>query len=65
MLKWPTGRRNSDGVWAAHWYQNVIKSSAFQPYQTNDISLTIQQQRIVDECLPYYQSMMSHAIAVE
>ncbi|MDA1101732.1 MAG: HAD family hydrolase [Proteobacteria bacterium] len=29
MLSWPAGRRDSDGLWAAHWYGAVEKSSHF------------------------------------
>jgi hypothetical protein len=29
MLHWPPGRRPTDGVWAAHWYQAVEESTGF------------------------------------
>lgn len=29
MLKWPAGRRDSDGVWAPAWYASVEKSTGF------------------------------------
>jgi hypothetical protein len=29
MLRWPAGRRATDGVWAAHWYQAVEASTGF------------------------------------
>ncbi len=29
MLHWPQGPRDSDGVWAKHWYQNVESSTQF------------------------------------
>jgi len=29
MLRWPAGRRATDGVWAAHWYQSVEASTGF------------------------------------
>ena len=32
MLSWPPGRRESDGVWARHWYGNVEKSTGFKRY---------------------------------
>ena len=32
MLSWPPGRRESDGVWAPHWYGNVEKSTGFKRY---------------------------------
>lgn len=36
MLSWPPGRRNSDGVWAPHWYSNVEKSTGFKRYHGSD-----------------------------
>src|SRR5207253_9758644 len=32
MLSWPPGRRETDGVWARHWYAAVERSTTFQPY---------------------------------
>ena len=29
MLSWPAGRRDSDGLWAAHWYGAVEQSTGF------------------------------------
>ncbi|MFV0474919.1 MAG: HAD family hydrolase [Pikeienuella sp.] len=31
MLSWAPGMRESDGVWAAHWYKAVIGSTGFAP----------------------------------
>ena len=31
MLSWPAGPRESDGLWAAHWYGAVSESTAFEP----------------------------------
>jgi len=33
MLSWPPGPRETDGVWAKYWYQAVLASTSFQPYQ--------------------------------
>ena len=30
MLWWPAGRRESDGVWARHWYDRVEQSTGFE-----------------------------------
>lgn len=32
MLEWAPGRRKTDGVWAAHWYDAVEKSTGFAPF---------------------------------
>ena len=31
MLAWPPGTRDSDGIWASHWYSAVIDSTGFGP----------------------------------
>ncbi|MEM7218481.1 MAG: HAD family hydrolase [Pseudomonadota bacterium] len=36
MLEWPAGRRDSDGVWAPHWYQSVEASTGFEPWRERD-----------------------------
>ena len=33
MLSWPSGPRESDGVWAPHWYRNVENSTGFNSKQ--------------------------------
>src|SRR5262249_28545210 len=33
MLSWPPGPRDTDGVWAKHWYGAVLQTTTFQPYQ--------------------------------
>ena len=33
MLSWPPGPRDSDGVWAPHWYDAVLASTGFEPYR--------------------------------
>ena len=30
MLSWPPGLRETDGIWAKHWYGEVAKSTGFQ-----------------------------------
>jgi poly(3-hydroxyalkanoate) synthetase len=39
MLSWVAGPRAEDGVWAAHWYDSVHKSTGFSkpPSSTPDL----------------------------
>lgn len=57
MLKWPTGRRSSDGIWAGHWYQNVEKSTGFGEYSEREPQLNPEQQRLAEQMMPYYQQL--------
>ena len=36
MLSWPPGLRETDGIWAKHWYGEVAKSTSFQPYRIEE-----------------------------
>lgn len=62
MLCWPQGPRNSDGAWAPHWYQNVERSTKFGEYVEKEFELNSAQQKVVDQCLPYYQAMYEHRL---
>src|ERR1700720_1412855 len=33
MLSWAPGLRETDGVWAKYWYDDVARSTSFQPYE--------------------------------
>ena len=38
MLSWPSGPRETDGIWGKHWYKQVEASTGFKPYiKTNKI----------------------------
>lgn len=65
MLAWPAGSRASDGAWAPHWYQNVEKSTGFGPYKKKVIELNTDQQKVVDECLPFYDAMYEYRLRLE
>jgi hypothetical protein len=57
MLAWPPGRRDTDGVWAKHWYAAVEASTGFEPYRRRHLELTDEQARLVDECRPWYEKL--------
>lgn len=62
MLTWPAGRRDSDGVWASHWYHNVEKSTGFSPFVEKPVSLTLAQQAVVEEVMPSYLMLAEHKL---
>ena len=61
MLSWPAGPRDSDGIWAKHWYANVEKSTGFTPYTERSITLDKEQQKIVELCEPFYAELRQQA----
>jgi len=62
MLSWPAGKRDSDGVWGAHWYDAVEKSTGFAEYKPVEISLRDEHQMIADACRPAYEKMLAVAL---
>jgi hypothetical protein len=62
MLTWPKGYRDSDGIWAEHWYNRVIESTGFSAYQVKENKLTNEEQQIADQCLPYFETLLAHKI---
>ena len=62
MLKWPKGKRKSDGIWAKYWYRNVENSSGFQPFQKKNIVIDKKLIPLYDKCLVDYNSMYEKRI---
>ena len=62
MLSWPSGRRDSDGVWAPHWYNKVEASTGFAPYQARTPELSDTELNVVEACLPDYQALAQFAL---
>ena len=57
MLAWTAGPRDTDGAWAPHWYAAVEASTGFEPYRRRQVDLDAAQQRLVDECRPWYEKL--------
>lgn len=62
MLSWPAGPRDSDGVWAPHWYQNVERSTGFSKQITTAVELTSTEKKVADECRPFYQALAKYKL---
>ena len=62
MLKWPKGKRSSDGIWSKIWYKNVEKSSTFSYYKEDKITLPKKYIKIYEESLKYYDLMDKFSI---
>ena len=62
MTQWPPGRRDSDGIWASHWYHSVEDSTGFAPYQPRVVELAPEQQALADQMQAYYQQLAQYRI---
>jgi hypothetical protein len=57
MLRWPAGRRDSDGVWARHWYASVERSTTFERHVPKTENVSGELQPLLRECRPYYERL--------
>lgn len=62
MLAWPAGRRDSDGIWADHWYDAVWVSTGFATDKDPQIALSADHQKVVDQCRPAYEALLKFRI---
>jgi Sulfotransferase domain len=64
MLSWPPGPRDSDGVWAPHWYAAVWRSTGFEPYRPREIHLSDHDAAVADACRPIYDRLHARRVLV-
>ena len=57
MLSWRSGPRESDGVWAPHWYDAVLNSTGFKPYKDRPVSLSKELDEIAAACTDDYEAL--------
>jgi hypothetical protein len=62
MLRWPPGRRATDGVWASHWYRKVEASAGFGAPERGEVALDEDGRRLADRCRPYYDRLAAHCL---
>jgi hypothetical protein len=62
MLSWTPGRRETDGVWAAHWYNAVEKSTGFGEPDKGPVELSDEDRRLAERMHPYYQRLAAHRL---
>jgi hypothetical protein len=62
MLKWPEGPRKEDGIWAAHWYNAVHKSTGFAGAEGPLPTLDDTAQKLCAAAMPFYENMHSRCL---
>lgn len=63
MLSWPAGPRDSDGIWAKYWYDNVNRSTGFQPWKPRAEPLPGRVKPLLDELTEIYEALHRHRLA--
>jgi len=64
MLSWKPGPRDTDGVWARHWYAAVEKSTGFQPYKPKPDQVPEHMMPAYRECAEFYEKLYEHRLRV-
>jgi len=64
MLRWEPGIRETDGVWAAHWYDAVARSTGFGPPDDRPVHLVDEARRVADHCRPFYERLAAHRLSI-
>jgi hypothetical protein len=62
MLSWPPGLRETDGVWAKHWYGEVAKTTSFQPYRPRHANVPAHLREIHERCRECYERLYKHRL---
>ena len=62
MLSWPGGLRETDGIWARHWYTEVAKTTSFQPYLPTHDEVPERLQQTYERCCEYYERLHRHRL---
>ncbi|WP_299413828.1 HAD family hydrolase [uncultured Sulfitobacter sp.] len=57
MLQWPVGPHPDDGIWAAHWYGAVHKSTGFAGVEGPLPDVPDVLKPVLEAALPYYQGL--------
>ena len=64
MLSWPPGPRESDGVWAPHWYATVWSSTGFAPWRPRETDLSDHDAAVAEACRPTYAALYARRVRV-
>lgn len=62
MLTWKPGPRDTDGVWAPHWYHNVYRSTGFEPYRPKNEPVPARLAGVLEECQRLYDVLAAHKL---
>jgi len=62
MLSWPPGRRDTDGVWAEHWYASVETSTGFEAWSPRTGTLPPELEPVHAACREIYDRLWTHRL---
>jgi len=62
MLSWSPGLRETDGIWARHWYGEVAKTTSFQPYHPKEFNVPDHLREIHERCRVLYEKLYEYRL---
>jgi Sulfotransferase domain len=62
MLSWPPGLRDTDGIWAKHWYDAVARSKSFQPYKPREGNVPDSLRGVYERCRDCYETLYDYRL---
>ena len=62
MLSWPPGLRDTDGIWAKYWYDEVARSTSFQPYKPREGIVPDRLREIYEQCRESYDRLYKYRL---
>ena len=62
MLRWEKGIRDTDGIWASHWYDAVAASEGFGPPENMPLALDDDAKQVAEQCRPFYEQLAAHKL---
>lgn len=62
MLSWPPGLRETDGVWAKHWYGEVATTTSFRPHRPRHDEVPEHFREIYERCRECYERLYQYRL---
>ena len=62
MLRWEPGLRDTDGIWAPHWYGEVAKSTGLERWRPRAGELSTRLAAVLDECRAPYETLYAQRL---
>jgi len=62
MLSWPPGLRETDGIWAKHWYTEVANTTSFQPYRPARDEVPERFRETYERCRERYERLYQYRL---
>jgi hypothetical protein len=62
MLSWPPGLRDTDGIWAKHWYDAVARSTSFEPYKRREGTVPDSLREIYEHCRECHEQLYQYRL---